>query len=74
MSLVVDRLGVPIQVGHKVRVFQDEETTTGVVAEVMSDSPTVNEVGHWVDINRGEGLEGMMSYVLEVLPDLQESA
>jgi len=73
MNLVVDRKGVPIQVGHKIRVFQDEGTTEGVVVEVMSDAPTKNEVGHWVDIDRGDGYEGMMSYIIEVLPDLQEN-
>ena len=34
----------------------------------MPDSPTSNGPGHWVDIDFGDGVQGMMSYILEAIP------
>ncbi len=65
-KLVVDMNGVPLLVGQEVKVHQEEGKTLATVVEVFSDSPTMNHVGHWVDIQREDGIEGMMSYVLEV--------
>jgi hypothetical protein len=70
MSLVVDRKGVVIQAGQRVRVFQVHEITEGIVIDPFPDNPTKDKEGHWVDIDRGHGYEGMMSYLLEVIPDL----
>ena len=67
--MVVDMNGVKIKKGQDVLVHQEDGVSHGVVVETMEDSPTVNEPGHWVDIYRGDGLEGMMSYCLEVVAD-----
>ena len=66
---VLDMNGVVIQVGCKALVHQDEGISTCTVYDVFPDYPTVNQEGYWVDIEKdeGEGLELMMSYVLEVV-------
>lgn len=63
---VKDMNGVEIKPSCLVFVHQEEETRKGVVIEVFPDRPTGNGAGFWVDINCGEGVEGMMSYILEV--------
>ena len=59
--------GVEIKKGQTVFVHQDEGVRQSKVVEPFSDCPTVNQPGYWVDINSGDGLEGMMSYILEVV-------
>lgn len=67
-SAVVDKNGVELKAGQKVLVHQLEETREAIVIEPFPDNPTVNEVGHWVDINiDNAGIEGMPSYILEVI-------
>lgn len=48
-------------------VHQEEEIRRAKVIEPLLDSPTVNYPGYWVDIDSGDGIEGMMSYILEVV-------
>jgi hypothetical protein len=68
--MVVDKNGVEIKPGQTVLVHQDEGVRKAVVHKPFPDSPTVNTKGHWVDVSiEGLGLEGMMSYVLEVTND-----
>ena len=67
MTVVVDQNGVEIVPGQSVIVHQDEGDSVAAVVEPFADCPTVNSPGHWVDIDKGEGVEGMMSYILEVL-------
>jgi len=66
-DVAVDRNGENLVVGQKVKVHQDDGVTEGIVKEILLDSPTENEPGFWIDIDRGEGLEGMPSYLLEVV-------
>lgn len=66
--MVIDRNGVEIKTGQVVLVHQDGRTRRAVVVEPFPDNPTVNAPGHWVDINiNNEGIEGMPSYILEVV-------
>lgn len=68
MNDVLDRNGVKMEPGQTVRVHQDEGIRMAKVVEVFPDDPTINEPGHWVDIQKGgDGIEGMMSYILEVV-------
>ena len=64
---VTDMNGVEIEAGDRVRVHQDEGVREATVLRVFPDRPTENQRGHWVDIDGGDGAEGMMSYVLEVI-------
>lgn len=65
---VVDRNGIEVKVGQRVLVHQDEGTREAVVVEPFLDSPTVNQPGHWVDVNiDNQGAEGIPSYILEVI-------
>jgi len=68
MKKVVDKNGVEIVAGQLVRVHQDDGVGTAKVVEVLRENPTVLEPGFWVDIDGGDGVEGMMSYILEVIP------
>lgn len=66
-SVVVDKNGVELKAGQKVLVHQPEETREAIVIETFPDNPTI-ELGHWVDINiNNTGIEGMPSYLLEVI-------
>lgn len=65
--MVTDMKGVEILKGAPVIVHQEEGQRTAQVVEAFPDSPTVNEPGCWVDIDGGDGVEGMMSYILEVV-------
>jgi hypothetical protein len=68
MNKVVGRNGVELKPGQKVLAHQNEGTREAIVVQVFSGSPTVNQVGHWVDVNiNNQGLEGIPSYILEVL-------
>lgn len=64
--VVYDMFGVELGVGMEVRVHQEEEVTLAVIEEITS-SPTKLQAGYWIDVERGEGLEGMPSYILEVI-------
>jgi len=64
--MVVDCNGVEIHSGQKVVVHQEEGDSSASVVDTFPDCPTVNQPGHWVDIDKGDGVEGMMSYILEV--------
>ncbi|MBK9497309.1 MAG: hypothetical protein IPO08_22875 [Xanthomonadales bacterium] len=59
--------GFELVKGQTVRVHQEEGTRVAQVVDVFPDRPTVNEPGHWVDIDSGDGAEGMPSYILEVI-------
>ncbi len=66
--MVVDRNGNPIEVGHKVRIFyDDQEPVDAVVVKLFEDVPTVLQAGHWLDVDSGEGPHGTVSYKLEIL-------
>ena len=65
--MVTDMNGVEIVKGQTVLVHQEEEIRRAKVIEPLLDSPTVNYPGYWVDIDSGDGIEGMMSYILEVV-------
>lgn len=64
--MVVDMNGVEIKAGQKVLVHQEEERRFAKVIDVFPDSLTETEPGHWIDIDFGDGVQGMMSYVVEV--------
>ena len=64
---VVDMNGNEILAGQMVMVRQDDGISYATVIKPMPDQPTVNQEGHWVDINKGGGIEGMPSYLLEVV-------
>lgn len=65
--MVVDKNGVDLVAGQNVLVHQEDGIRKAVVVQPFDDAPTVNEQGHWVDINDGKGPEGMPSYLLEVI-------
>jgi len=65
--VIHDINGIEIKPGQTVRVHQKEGITEGKVVELFPDWPTYQKDGYWVDIERGDGLEEMMSYILEVI-------
>lgn len=65
--MVVDRNGVEIIKGQTVVVYQEVEIRRAKVVEPFPDNPTTNFPGWWVDIDFGDGVQGIMSYVLEVI-------
>ena len=65
--MVTDMNGVEILKGAPVIVHQEEGQRTAQVVEPFPDRPTVNQPGWWVDVDSGDGVEGMMSYILEVV-------
>ena len=67
--MVTDMNGVEIRRGAPVIVHQEEGQRTAQVVMPFPDSPTVNQPGWWVDIDSGDGVEGMMSYILEVMEE-----
>ena len=67
-NCAVDRNGKALLPRQRVRVHQDEgPPRDAVVVDVFPGNPTVNEKGCWVDIDAGDGVEGMMSYILEAI-------
>ena len=64
--MVTDMNGVEIKKGCAVIIHQDDGTRTALVVQLFDDCPTVNQAGWWVDVDGGDGVEGMMSYILEV--------
>jgi len=68
MERVLDMNGVEIHKGQRVRVHQEECVSFAIVVDTFDGSnPTSKALGHWVDIQRINGVEGMMSYILEVI-------
>ncbi len=65
--MVVDRRCVELIVGQKVKVYRGSETRVATVVKPMKGRPTVHAPGHWVDIDFGDGPQGMPSYLLEVV-------
>lgn len=65
---MTDKNGIELVQGQRVNVHQEDKITQGVVVDIFECSPTSLQPGCWVDIDRGEGTEGMPSYLLEVLP------
>ena len=59
--------GVEIINGALVIIHQEEGQRTAHVVDVFHNCHTVNKPGWWVDIDGGDGPEGMMSYILEVV-------
>jgi hypothetical protein len=68
-GIIRDMGGRRVTVGSKVRVHQEDRIRTAVVHKLQLNQPTKNAPGYWVDIDSGEGLEGMPSYLLEVIDD-----
>jgi len=67
MKMVTDMNGIEILKGAPVIVHQEEGQRMAQVVEPFPNNPTVNQPGWWVDIDSGDGVEGMMSYILEVV-------
>lgn len=69
MIIVMDMNGVPIYEGDRVKVHQEEEVSLATVMDISNPVPTKRSNGYWVDIEKDDkqGLEGMMSYILEVV-------
>ena len=66
--MVTDKNGIKIKKGQTVKVHQEEGIREAIVIEPFPDNPTSGQPGHWVDINiENGGVEGMMSYILEVI-------
>lgn len=66
--MVTDINGVEIIRGQTVIVHQDAGPREAKVVEIFPDHPTKSQPGFWVSLLwvDGSGLEGMMSYILEV--------
>ena len=67
LVMVIDINGVEIKQGQIVLIHHEDVIRKAVVVEVFPDNPTVKEKGFWVDVSTHEGIEGMMSYILEVV-------
>lgn len=69
-SVVKDRVGRTIRPGMTVEIMEGgDEGKLLTVAEVLPDSPCVNQPGHWVDcrdIGEDVLVSGIMSYMLEI--------
>ena len=65
-EIVKDINGVEIKPGCLVLIHQMQETKKAVVVEVFPDNPTDSDFGYWIDVNAGNGIEGIMSYIIEV--------
>ena len=62
-----DKNGNQLNAGDWVTVHQDDEVTVAKVVEATRDRPTKNEKGWWIEIERSDGQEAMMSYILELI-------
>ena len=67
---VKDMNGVEINAGDTVLVYQEDRIRTARVVEPFFDCPTAEKSGWWVDIDDGTGIEGVMSYILEVINEI----
>lgn len=63
--MITDKNGAEIIKGQTVLVHQEEGIREARVIELFPDRPTVNFPGWWVDIDFGDGVQEMMSYILE---------
>ena len=70
--IVTDMNGVRIKEGDTVRVHQDDEKRIAKVVDIKDPMPTTKYPGWWVDIDGGQGVEGMMTYILEVLAEKED--
>ena len=70
--MILDMNGVELKKGQIVRVHQEEEVSTAWIVDTFADRPikTKHQPGYWIDINKGDGIEGMMSYILEVISNI----
>lgn len=71
---VFDMNGVLLKKGQRVRVHQEDFISEAIVVDDFTNiSPTLKKPGWWVDIEKCgdytmyKGVEGMMSYILEVI-------
>jgi len=64
--------GVGIEDGDMVRVHQKDGVRIAKVVDIQDPMPTLNQPGWWIDIDDGRGVEGMMSYILEVITDKED--
>ena len=68
-ATITDRNGLPLRVGDRVYVHQDDVVRMATVTGISGLIPTICKPGYWVDIDIDDteyaGKEGMMSYVLE---------
>jgi hypothetical protein len=65
-KMVTDMNGIEIKPGQTVIVHQTEGKSEAKVIAVFPENMTVNKPGFWVGIDKGNGEEGVMSYILEV--------
>lgn len=66
-TIVRDINGVEIKPGQTVIIhYTEEKPKKSKVIEVFSNNPTLSEIGFWVDVDDGSGVEGIMSYMIEV--------
>lgn len=72
VNMAVDRNGVTIRVNDHVTVHQVNGNNFSAVVCEVTDRPTVNDTGYWVDVDRGQGREGFPSYILEVVSTPRE--
>jgi len=66
--MVVDMNGTEIKPGDVVLIHHEDLDRIGTVVKVFPELSTVNQPGHWVDVDAGLGHEGIPSYILEVQP------
>lgn len=66
-SEVYDKNGEKIKLGQNVLVHQDDKVSEAQVFEIFYDRCTLANDGCWIYIYRSGGLEGMPSYLLEVI-------
>ena len=66
---ITDKHGREIKIGDYVLVHQDDVTRTAKVVDTFENEPnlTIKEYGFWIDVDFGEGPEGMMTYICEVI-------
>ena len=76
---ILDMNGVPLKNGQRVRVHQNDFVSEAIVIDDFTDNPpTKVQPGWWVDIEKCndyvmyKGVEGFMSYALEVIDELKE--
>jgi hypothetical protein len=56
-----------IKKGHDVWIHQEDGSRKAKVVDVFLDRPTLNQKGFWVDVDDGDGVEGIMSYIIEAI-------
>ena len=65
---VTDMYGVEIKPGYMVLIHcTEEKPKKAKVVNIFLDNSTINEPGYWVDIDDGSGVQGVMSYIIEVI-------